>query len=298
MKFREWPSALVAVLMSATMFVAGAAYSRAVAQQPVGESKLFEVLKRGTVIAGVTGELPPFGFIDANGNLVGLDIDIARLIADSLFGDRMKIQFKRIAWAARWPAVNGGQVDFGIMDTTIWKDRLPRVNFTRPYMKSGFGVMVQADLPIDSVEKLNDPRYTMAILDTPSEWDVMKKELPKMKVIPLASLPDLLTAVRTGRAHALMDDLAVVAWRTKNLPGVKYIGKVGSPFQNAIFLRQNDFQWWYYLDAMVGEMRCGSLYPEFSAIYQRWFGVKPPDPDTCNAFSNEDAVRAFTGKGR
>jgi polar amino acid transport system substrate-binding protein len=48
------------------------------------------------------------------------------------------------------------------------------------------------------------------------------------------------------------------------------------PTNNAIFLKLGDFKWWQVLDTLVAEMTGGSLYPEYSAIYQKWFGTKPP----------------------
>ena len=66
------------------------------------------------------------------------------------------------------------------------------------------------------------------------------------------------------------------------------MGIMGSSTQNAIFLRQNDFQWWYYLDALVpvGEMRCASLYGDYKAIYNKWFNEDPPSPEKCIAFKD------------
>ena len=252
------------------------------------ESKLFEVLKRGHVIVGVTSEVPPFGSVDTAGNLEGFDIDIARLVAKSLFEDPNKIQFQKIAFPARWNAVGTGQVDFGIMVTTIWPDRLGRVNFTRGYIRSGISVLARSDVPVRSIKDLNDAKYTMAILNTPSETKLMKEGLPRMKVIILDSEADMLTAVRTGRAQALLIDVPVAAWRAANLPNLKNLGLIGPRTQNALFLRQNDFQWWWYLDSIVQEMRCGSLYDDYAAIYKKWFAVTPPPPESCLAFSEQE----------
>ena len=47
------------------------------------------------------------------------------------------------------------------------------------------------------------------------------------------------------------------------------------PTNNAIFLKLGDFKWWQVLDTLVGEMTGGSLFPEYSAIYEKWFGTKP-----------------------
>ncbi len=266
-------------------FVVGLALAVASPASAQEQSKLFEVLDRGKVIVGVTSEVPPFGSIE-NGELVGFDIDIAKLIAKALFEDETKIEFKKISFAARWSAVGAGDIDFGIMVTTIWPDRLGRVAFTRGYIRSGLAVLARDDIGTGGIEALNDAKYTFAILDTPSEHKLMEQKLPNAKTLVLGSEADMLTAVRTGRAHALLIDTPVAAWRAKNLPGLMNVGILGSTTQNAIFLRQGDFPWWYYLDALVAEMRCASLYGDYKAIYNKWFEVDPPSPEKCIAFKD------------
>ena len=84
------------------------------------KSKLDEVRARGKVIVGVTSEAPPFGFIDDKGELVGFDIDVAKLIAKGIFGDDTKIELFKQGFAARWPNTQNGTIDFGIMVTTVY----------------------------------------------------------------------------------------------------------------------------------------------------------------------------------
>src|SRR4051812_33108121 len=74
------------------------------------KSRLDEILTRGKVIVGVTSEAPPFGFIDDKGELVGFDIDIAKLMARSLFGGQENIELVKQGFAARWPNVQTGRV--------------------------------------------------------------------------------------------------------------------------------------------------------------------------------------------
>jgi polar amino acid transport system substrate-binding protein len=205
-------------------------------------------------------------------------------VAKSLFEDPNKIELKKIAFPARWNAVASGEVDFGIMVTTIWPDRLARVNFTRGYIRSGLSVLARSDVPSNAWADLNKAQYTVAILDTPSERKLRAQYLPNAKEIILGSEADMLTAVRTGRAQGLFIDAPVAAWRAANLPNLKDLGAIGPGTQNAIFLRQNDFQWWYYLDALVAEMRCGSLYGDYQVIYQKWFKTNPPPQEACLAF--------------
>jgi polar amino acid transport system substrate-binding protein len=263
-------------------------WAGAASAQDQSASKLYEVRKRGKLIVGVTSEVPPFGFVGPDGQIQGFDIDIAKLIAKALFEDPDKIEFKKTAFSARWNSANSGEIDFGIMVTTIWPDRLARVNFTRGYIRSGMSVLSREDVRASGIQNFNKPDYTMAILDTPSEHDLMKVYLPDMKTLVLGSEADMLTAVRTGRAQALLIDAPVAAWRAHSLPNLKDWGIIGPQTQNSIFMRQNDFQWWYYLDAMIGEMRCGSLYDEYKVAYNKWFKVDPPPPSSCLAFKAGD----------
>src|SRR3569832_2093034 len=124
------------MMRKAMALLAAAALLFAGAVQAQEKSRLDEVMARGKVIVGVTSEAPPFGFIDEKGELVGFDIDIAKLIAKQLFKDDSpsKIEFMKQGFAARWPNVESGAVDFGIQVTTILPDRVLRVGFTRPYI--------------------------------------------------------------------------------------------------------------------------------------------------------------------
>ena len=51
------------------------------------QSKLEEVLARGHLIVGTGSTNAPWHFKDESGNLVGFDIDIAKIVAKGLFGD-------------------------------------------------------------------------------------------------------------------------------------------------------------------------------------------------------------------
>ena len=136
------------------------------------KSKLDQVMQRGKVIVGVTSEAPPFGFVDEKGELVGFDIDIARLLAKYLFAkdeSPKRIEFLKQGFAARWPNVESGAVDFGIQVTTILPDRVLRVGFTRPYIDSGIVLIVKKDSSFKTLKDLDDAKYTTAVLTNPQQ---------------------------------------------------------------------------------------------------------------------------------
>ena len=243
------------------------------------KSKLDQVMQRGKVIVGVTSEAPPFGFVDEKGELVGFDIDIARLLAKYLFAkdeSPKRIEFLKQGFAARWPNVESGAVDFGIQVTTILPDRVLRVGFTRPYIDSGIVLIVKKDSSFKTLKDLDDAKYTTAVLTNPQQAERAKQFFPKAKVLVFDSVAAEFTALKTNRADAAQLDTPVAQWYVKQNPEFRILEEaLMPPTNNAIFLKLGDFKWWQVLDTLVGEMTGGSLFPEYSAIYEKWFGTKP-----------------------
>ncbi|MBV9528147.1 transporter substrate-binding domain-containing protein, partial [Sphingomonas sp.] len=89
-----------------------------------------EIKKRGVVRIGVLSELPPWGFLDASGNLAGYDVDVGKLIAEKL---GVKPEFVGMTVAARIAQVMTGKVDMLLATMGMYPDRAKVVQFTEPY---------------------------------------------------------------------------------------------------------------------------------------------------------------------
>ena len=258
-------------IVSASLIAASAA----VAQE---KSKLDEVLARGKVIVGISSESPPFGFVDEKGELTGFDIDIARLIAKGLFGsgDPKHVEFVKQSSAARWENVNSGKVDFGIHVATILPDRVARVAFTRGYIDSSIVVIVKADSKFKTFADLDSNKITTAILSTPIQAARAKQFFPKARTTTLDSIGAQFTAVKGGRVDAAQLDQPVALWYAAQNKDVRILDeRMAAVTNNAIYLKQGDFKWWLALDTYVNEMRAGSMFDDYSAIYSKWFGEAP-----------------------
>lgn len=241
-----------------------------------GRSKLDEVRARGKVIVGVTSEAPPFGFIDDKSELVGFDIDVAKLIAKGIFGDDSKIELFKQGFAARWPNTQNGTIDFGIMVTTIYPDRALQVAFTRPYIDSGIVLVVKKDSPVKTIADLNKPEFTVAHLTAPVQEERGKRLYPNAKFLTFDAISAQFNAVKLGRATACQLDAPVALFYLKDNPEFRILEEwLTDVTGNGIFLRPDDFKWWLFLDTMVAEMLGGSRWSEYKTIYKKWFGVEP-----------------------
>jgi len=242
------------------------------------KSRLDIVLERGKLIVVTLTTVPPFAFTDDKGQLVGFDIDIARLIAQALFKDPSKAEFVSVSAEGRWPAIESGRADMGVGGTTTYPDRALRVAFTRPFIDSGISVLVSKKSGIKSLKDLDQDKFTIANLNNPQMADRAKRFFPKSKVLTFDTPAAQFLAVRSGRAHALqIDTPSAEYWAAQHKDEMEVLPSLlGASQNNGIFLKPGDFKWWLWLDTAVAEMRTGSWYPQYSEIYQKWFGKNPP----------------------
>jgi polar amino acid transport system substrate-binding protein len=101
---------------------------------PADSGKISEIKKRGELIVGTDATYPPMESIDQEGNIVGMDIDIAKEAASDM---GVKAKFINIAWEQLFDAVKNGEVDIAISAITITKERTETLGFSDPYFNAG-----------------------------------------------------------------------------------------------------------------------------------------------------------------
>src|SRR5258705_8685630 len=131
------------------------------------ESRLDVVVKRDKLIVATYSTAPPLAFTDEKGQLVGFEIDLARLIAKDLLGDPNKIEFMIVQSEGRFPSVLSGRADFAIAVTTVYPERAAKVAFTTPYMDSGVGMLVRRDANVKNLADLNNEKFTITGQNNP-----------------------------------------------------------------------------------------------------------------------------------
>ena len=122
----------------ATAFLA----QHASAQQAQGNSRLYDVIKRKTLIVGTGNGNPPWHFQDEKGDFAGFDISMGRLIASALFNDPTKVQFQIQAADARIPSLLTDKVDIVFQFMTMSALRAQQVEFSIPYYREGVGLLM------------------------------------------------------------------------------------------------------------------------------------------------------------
>ena len=98
-----------------------------------------EVRARKRWIIGVKCDVPPFGYIDVQGQNAGFDVEIARWFSRYAFGKSNRVTFVCAPTPAREPLLTTGRADLVISTFTYTRDRDTRIDFSRAYYKATGG---------------------------------------------------------------------------------------------------------------------------------------------------------------
>lgn len=120
--------------------------SAEVPSDPTG--RLEHILRRGTLIVGVKSDYPPWGRIGTDGQLEGLEIDLAQDLADRL---GVGLELKAVTSSNRIGRVNDRVVDVVIATAGDTEERRLQADHILPnYYSSGVVVYARADQNIDN----------------------------------------------------------------------------------------------------------------------------------------------------
>ena len=101
---------------------------------PASAGTLDEILARGTVRVGMTGDYRPFSIKDETGHFEGLDVDMAESLAKGL---GVKLEIVPTAWANLITDIKADRFDIGMGGITITLDRAKSALFSAPLMRTG-----------------------------------------------------------------------------------------------------------------------------------------------------------------
>jgi len=97
--------------------------------------------KKETLVMATNAEFPPYEYHE-DGEIVGIDADFARAIADKL---GMELEIEDISFESIIPAVQSGKADFGAAGMTVTEERKTNVDFSDTYYTGRQVIIVQEE---------------------------------------------------------------------------------------------------------------------------------------------------------
>ncbi|HFI0328673.1 glutamine ABC transporter substrate-binding protein [Streptococcus suis] len=169
------------------------------------------IIERGVLRVGVKQDVPNFGYKNPDsGEFEGLEIDIARKIADELGVD---IEFTPVTAQTRGPLLDNGQVDLVIATFTITEERTLLYNFTTPYYTDAVGFLVNKDSGIKTFTDLNGKTIGVAqgSITRTLISELADKYGIAVNFAELGSYPELSVSLRAHRTDAFSVDQSILS---------------------------------------------------------------------------------------
>jgi len=218
-------------------------------------------------------------------SVVGFDADIAREIANDLFGDPERIEWKEITSATRIPALQEGIVDVVVATMTITKDRLEQIDFSDVYYKAAQMLLVPRTSAVRSMDDAAGVRICAARGST--SVDGILQAQPNAQVVQVVDWSDCLTALQQGQVDAVSTDDAILVGMAAQDTRTQIVGgKLNEqPYGIGIAKERPGF-----VSYVNGVLIRAKLSGRWAQIHEKWLGSYLPTPEPPTETALEAAV--------
>ena len=247
--------------------------------QAAPASQLRTVLERGKLIVGTGSTNAPWHFENDKGELVGMDITMAKILAKGLFDDETKVEFVDEAPDQRIPNITTGKVDIVIQFMTISAARAQLINFSRPYYVEGIALLTRPDAANKSFDALlkGGKETKVSILQNVDAEGTVHQVLPEATVMQVDTQANVVQALDSKRVDAAAVDLSTVRWMVARTPD-RYADS-GKAWQNQLYgagVRQGDLDWLTFVNTVFNVAMHGNDSGIYDKAFKEYFGVDLP----------------------
>lgn len=219
---------------------------------------------------GAETTFPPFEFQDETSkDYVGFDIDLAKAIGKQM---GYEVQIQNIGFDGLIPALDAGNIDVIASAMTITDERAKKVNFSKPYYKSGLSIVVNSsNTSINSFKDLEGKRIAVQIGTTSAEE---ARKIKNAQVREFNSNSEAYMELKNNGVDAVVNDLPVNAYYlTKTgAKDAKLVGEVANSEDYGIATAKKNTELNEKINKALDELKKNG---EYEKIYLKWFGKKP-----------------------
>lgn len=252
---------IVAALLALMLLLSAAALAE--------DASVENIQSKGTFILGLDDSFPPMGFRDENNDIVGFDIDVAKVVAQKL---GVEFVAQPIAWDSKELELSSGNIDCIWNGLSITDERQASMAMTFPYLnnqmifyvKEGSGIASLEDLA-GKVVAVQNGSYAEELLADDADLTATFADV--------LGYDDYLTALmdlQAGGCDAVLVDQVVGEYKIAGMGATDLVAAVVLADDNyGIAFRKEDVALKDKVEEILKEMKAdGSL----AAISEKWFG--------------------------
>lgn len=239
------------------------------AQQPAA-SRLDDIIKRGSLRVGMTGDYLPFTYLDkSTQKFRGFDIDMAEALGKAL---GVKVEFVHTAWPQLMKDFEADNFDIAMGGVSITLDRQKKGLFSTPIMREGKTPIARcADKgKYETITDIDKPGTRVIVNPGGTNERFARANVRNAEVKLHSDNVTIFDEIAKGNADLMMTDSSETLYQQKMHPGVLCAVHPEKPFDFAekAYWLQRDVA----LKAFVDQwLHIATEDGSFRKIYAAWF---------------------------
>ena len=199
---RTWMSLLLCVALLMTAVVPAAVAQDA----PV----LKRIVKNNELRVGMSGNQPPFSVTSKSGDLIGYEVDVAKLLANAM---GVELNLVQKPFGDLLDALTAGEVDVVMSGMTMTPERNLRAAFVGPYIVSGKSILTKDKTlaQADETQDIDMASVKIVALENSTSQKFVKTFMPKAQLITTKDYDEAVQMILNDEATAMVADFPVCA---------------------------------------------------------------------------------------
>ena len=157
---------------------------------------------------GTEGAYPPFNVLEADGTLVGFDIDIANALCEEMGAE---CEFVTQDWDGIIPGLLAGRYDAIIASMSITEERKESVDFTNKYYNTPPAIAVPKDSDITEATDAGLAGKTIGAQSATTHSNYAEEKLSSANLQLYPTADEYKLDIANGRIDAVIDDVVVLS---------------------------------------------------------------------------------------
>jgi len=246
-----------------------AAAAVALAMASPASADLQDLIDSGKVRIGVPVDVPPFGSVGPDNEPVGLDIEVAKMLAEAL---GVELELTQITGANRVPFLVTGKLDIVISVMGATPQRALQVAFSSPYAALAIGVFGPEGAPVTAPGEIGD--LTVGVARGTTQDIELTALAPDANIMRFEDDATAAAAYLSGQVDLLATANIVTQDLAKKHPDKEFAPKFIIRFSPAhIAFPQGNPELGRWLDVFVFYNRMNGKLSELS---EEWLGTPLP----------------------
>ncbi len=177
---------------------------------------LDRIAKTETLRIGMSGSQPPFNVHNRDGDLIGMEVDIANLLAGAM---NVELEIVEKPFGDLLPALEKGEVDLVMSQVTATLERNRRVAFVGPYYISGKSLLTKSSTlaAIKDTQEIDRQGMRIATLKGSTGETFVTRRAPKAQLTTTKDYEEAVDLLLNDKVDAFLADAPII-----RLTGMRY----------------------------------------------------------------------------